>query len=67
MSTLFRDGRTFATVNGRSTAQLCLAIIEEMIVVVIYCGIGLFAPTQKQIEKRKSLEKLQQSGIQETE
>ncbi|KAL8799739.1 MAG: hypothetical protein Q9182_005682 [Xanthomendoza sp. 2 TL-2023] len=51
MLAVFRDNRTFAIVNGSATAQLCMAIIEEMVVVIIYCGTGLLAPVEG--EKRK--------------
>lgn len=51
MLAVFRDSRTFAIVNGSATAQLCMAVIEEMVVVIIYCGTGLYAPVEA--EKKK--------------
>ncbi|KAL8787174.1 MAG: hypothetical protein Q9213_002390 [Squamulea squamosa] len=59
MLAVFRDSKQFAILNGSATVQLCMAIIEEMVVVVIYCAIGLFAP----IEKRKTDQRLQRAAI----
>ncbi|KAL8770089.1 MAG: hypothetical protein Q9209_004127 [Squamulea sp. 1 TL-2023] len=61
--TVFKDSKKFAIVNGSATVQFCMAIIEEMVVVVIYCGIGLFAPTENEIEKRKTDQRLQRAAM----
>ncbi|KAL8680967.1 MAG: hypothetical protein Q9186_002867 [Xanthomendoza sp. 1 TL-2023] len=56
MLAVFKDNRTFAIVNGSATALLCMAIIEEMIVVIIYCGTGLVAPVEGEQKKKKKEE-----------
>ena len=45
---------TFALVNGSAIAQLCMATIEEMIVVVVYLGVGITAPVRKGNDLEKS-------------
>ena len=44
---------TFALVNGSAIAQLCMATIEEMIVVVVYLGVGITAPVRKGNDPKK--------------
>lgn len=63
MLAVFRDKRKFAIVNGSATVQLCMAVIMETIVVVIYCGIGLFATTERAVERRKEDQRLQRAAI----
>ena len=38
---------TFALVNGSAIAQLCMATVEEMIVVVLYLGLGITTHVHK--------------------
>ena len=38
---------TFTLVNGNAVAQLCMATLEEMVVVVVYLGAGITAPVRK--------------------
>ena len=45
---------TFTLVNGNAIAQLCMATIEEMIVVVLYLGVGITAPVRKGNDPEKS-------------
>ncbi|KAI4267266.1 MAG: hypothetical protein L6R38_008329 [Xanthoria sp. 2 TBL-2021] len=63
MLAVFRDSNKFAIVNGSATVQLCMAVMMEMIVVVIYCGTGLFAATERAIERRKEDQRLQRAAI----
>ena len=41
----FANNNTFSIVNGNPTVQLCMAIIEEFIVTVLFLVAGLVAPT----------------------
>ena len=45
----FKDDSTFNTVNGNATVQLCMAIIEEFIVVVFYLISGFVAPALNKV------------------
>lgn len=63
MLAAFRDKRNFSIINGSATVQLSMAVIMEMIVVVIYCGTGLFGPTEREIAKRKEDQRLQRAAI----
>ncbi|KAL9026828.1 MAG: hypothetical protein Q9180_007420 [Flavoplaca navasiana] len=49
---VFKDNNNFAIVDGSATVQLCMAVLMEMIIVIIYCGIGIFVPTERQVERR---------------
>lgn len=49
---VFKDNKNFAIVNGSETVQLCMAVLMEMVVVIIYCGIGIFVPTEREIKRR---------------
>lgn len=43
----FLHNSTFMLFNGSATAQLCMAIIEEMIVAIAYIAVGLTASSIK--------------------
>lgn len=45
----FIDDYTFSTVDGNVTVQLCMAIIEEFIVVVFYLISGFVAPALNKV------------------
>ena len=40
----FENNATFAILNGSPYAQLGMAVVEEMIVTIIFIGVGVFAP-----------------------
>ena len=47
----FKDDSTFNILDGNATVQLCMAIIEEMIVVAIFLVAGITAPSVKDIQR----------------
>ena len=61
MLAVFRDNKTFAIVNGSATTQLGMGIIEEIIVVLVYVGVGILAPVEKRSEAQKSEHAMEQA------
>ncbi|KAL8978329.1 MAG: hypothetical protein Q9205_006057 [Flavoplaca limonia] len=59
---VFEDNNEFAIVNGSATIQLCMAVLMEMAVVVIYCGIGIFVP-EREVERRKEHQRSKTASI----
>ncbi|KAL8845721.1 MAG: hypothetical protein Q9221_009133 [Calogaya cf. arnoldii] len=45
-----RDKGKFAMLNGSATAQLGIAIIQEMVVVLVYIGVGVLAPVEEKVQ-----------------
>ena len=45
---------TFTLVNGSAIAQLCMATLEEIFVVVVYLGVGYTAPVRKGNDPEKT-------------
>ncbi|KAL9598447.1 MAG: hypothetical protein Q9219_004483 [cf. Caloplaca sp. 3 TL-2023] len=62
MLAVFRDNDTFGIVNGNPMAQLGMGIIEEMIIVIIYDGVGIIAPVDSRIETDDSNCEMQHAG-----
>ena len=60
---VFKDNNKFAIVDGSATIQLCMAVLMEMVIVMIYCGIGVFVPTEREIERRKKDQRLKTASI----
>lgn len=60
---VFKDNSNSAIVNRSSTFRLCMAVLMEMIVVIIYCGIGIFAPTERENERRKGDQRSKPASI----
>ncbi|KAL8949233.1 MAG: hypothetical protein Q9222_004641 [Ikaeria aurantiellina] len=58
----FMDNRKFAMVNGSATVQLLMAVIEEIIIVVVYIFVGLSADAQARSEPKTSAEMMQQTA-----
>ncbi|KAL8715199.1 MAG: hypothetical protein Q9220_001157 [cf. Caloplaca sp. 1 TL-2023] len=52
----FLDNRKFAVVNGSATVQLLMAVVEEIVVVVIYIFVGLSTDVQAPSEPKTSRE-----------
>ena len=46
----FADNNTFNILYGNATVQLCMAIVEEMIVTVFYLIAGVTAPSWKSLQ-----------------
>ena len=49
--TIFSNGGVFAIQYGNETAALLMAVLEEMVVVLIYLAVGLKLPAQKPQEQ----------------
>ena len=47
----FANNNTFSILDGDATVQLCMALIEEMIVAVIFLAAGLVAPSLKNLQQ----------------
>ena len=48
----FENDGTFSIVNGDATVQLCMAVIEELIVTLVFLFAGLVTPALDNIENR---------------
>ena len=60
----FAVSSNFSIFNGNVTVQLCMAIIEEFIVVVIYLIVGMIAPSLKSAQLDKERFPLQSGDVQ---
>ena len=45
----FEDNNTFNIINGNATVQLCMAVIEEFIIIIFFLAAGLAAPSLKSV------------------
>lgn len=47
----FEDNSTFSILDGNATVQLCMAVIEEFIIIIFYLVAGVLAPSLKSMQK----------------
>ena len=60
----FKDDSTFGILGGNATVQLCMAILEEMVVTVFFLVAGVMAPSFRTFESQPEQLALNQKGAQ---
>ncbi|KAL8925830.1 MAG: hypothetical protein Q9208_003327 [Pyrenodesmia sp. 3 TL-2023] len=66
MLAVSRDRGKFAILNGSATTQLGMAIIQEMVVVLVYIGVGILAPVEEKVQPVEEGQAMQRFSIART-